>query len=179
MYMWVNAWLFLHFKVSCSLLGTILWRYIFLIFSVQDVSHIFSILTRWKIICHTSNGQKGMCICLNTKWNKSKPIIIELIYLSKFWLKHNPLPPLFTPIKPMFFLWGIWSWIVELKINLNLVSPKAIFPLYTLWLQDVLFTRIILSYFVSKGKSVQIFNWEENTGIWRVTASLYRDATGN
>ena len=24
MYMWVNAWLFLHFKVSCSVLGTIL-----------------------------------------------------------------------------------------------------------------------------------------------------------
>ena len=156
---------------------------------MQDVSHIFSILTRWKIICHTSNGQKGMCICLNTKWNKSKPIIIELIYLSKFWLKHNPLPPLFTPIKPMFFLWGIWSWICvsaviqvcarRSKDKFYLVSPKAIFPLYTLWLQDVLFTRIILSYFVSKGKSVQIFNWEENTGIWRVTASLYRDATGN
>ena len=95
MYMWVNAWLF---KVSCSVLGTISWRYIFLIFSVQDVSHIFSILTRWKIICHTSNGQKGMCICLNTRWNKSEPIILERIYLPKFWLKHNPekktLPPL-------------------------------------------------------------------------------------
>ena len=114
MYMWVNAWLFLHFKVSCSLLGTILWRYIFLIFSVQDVSHIFSILTRWKIICHTSNGQKGMCICLNTRWNKSEPIILERIYLPKFWLQHNrkkkTLPP-FTPIKPIFFLWGIWRWI--------------------------------------------------------------------
>ena len=114
MYMWVNAWLFLHFKVSCSLLGTILWRYIFLIFSVQDVSHIFSILTRWKIICHTSNGQKGMCICLNTRWNKSELIILERIYLPKFWLQHNrkkkTLPP-FTPIKPIFFLWGIWSWI--------------------------------------------------------------------
>ena len=114
MYMWVNAWLFLHFKVSCSLLGTILWRYIFLIFSVQDVSHIFSILTRWKIICHTSNGQKGMCICLNTRWNKSELIILERIYLPKFWLQHNrkkkTLPP-FTPIKPIFFLWGIWRWI--------------------------------------------------------------------
>ena len=114
MYMWVNAWLFLHFKVSCSLLGTILWRYIFLIFSVQDVSHIFSILTRWKIICHTSDGQKGMCICLNTRWNKSELIILERIYLPKFWLQHNrkkkTLPP-FTPIKPIFFLWGIWRWI--------------------------------------------------------------------
>ena len=114
MYMWVNAWLFLHFKVSCSLLGTILWRYIFLIFSVQDVSHIFSILTRWKIICHTSNGQKGMCICLNTRWNKSELIILERIYLPKFWLQHNrkkkTLPPS-TPIKPIFFLWGIWRWI--------------------------------------------------------------------
>ena len=166
-------------------------------FSVQDVSHIFSILTRWKIICHTSNGQKGMCICLNTRWNKSEPIILERIYLPKFWLKHNPKkkdsspspPPPLTPIKPMFFLWGIWSWICvsaviqvcgrRSKDKFYLVSPKAIFPLYTLWLQDVLFTRIILSYFVSKGKSVQIFNWEENTGIWRVTASLYRDATGN
>lgn len=114
MYMWVNAWLFLHFKVSCSVQGTILWRYIFLIFSVQDVSHIFSILTRWKIICHTSDGQKGMCICLNTRWNKSELIILERIYLPKFWLQHNrkkkTLPP-FTPIKPIFFLWGIWRWI--------------------------------------------------------------------
>ena len=111
MYMWVNAWLF---KVSCSVLGTIFWRYIFLIFLVQDVSHIFSILTRWKIICHTSNGQKGMCICLNTRWNKSELIILERIYLPKFWLQHNrkkkTLPP-FTPIKPIFFLWGIWRWI--------------------------------------------------------------------
>ena len=115
-------------------------------FSVQDVSHIFSILTRWKIICHTSNGQKGMCICLNTRLNKSEPIILERIYLPKFWLKHNPKkkdsspsppPPPLTPIKPMFFLWGIWSWICvsaviqvcarRSKDKFYLVSPKAIY----------------------------------------------------
>ena len=112
MYMWVNAWLF---KVSCSVLGTIFWRYIFKIFLVQDVSHIFSILTRWKIICHTSNGQKGMCICLNTRWNKSEPIILERIYLPKFWPKHNPKkkknPPLLYSNQAYVLPWGIWSWI--------------------------------------------------------------------
>lgn len=159
---------------------------------MQDVSHIFSILTGWKIICHTSDGQKGMCICLNTRWNKSELIILERIYLPKFWLQHNrkkkTLPP-FTPIKPIFFLWGIWRWICvsaviqvwarRTKDKFELSITQSNLPLVTLWLQDVLFTRIILSYFVSKGKSVQIFNWEENTGIRRVTASLYRDATGN